>query len=486
MPVASLMVPAQRVPQLIAKALRQQLLPRPTLSAPLLGKRKIKCLTLNVLASPVPFNRMEDQRLRCLLGQIKEERYDVVAFQELAERHWYGVKRKKEYINFVHSLRDLGYVHHVAGPAPRLGAPLDGGTAIFSRHPIVSSSLHPWERQVSWDSFASKGVVQALLEVAPPPEVVEEVEAQAAQHLGFVPMLPEPAKLHVVTLHAQASHAGWQNTAGEDRYRRTRLEQMRQLTQVLREEAKDGEAVLAFGDFNFDARDLAELALHQSQFTAGTGRRSPPLDVIATTFNGDHPATFGLRDEFGNPLETFLTTKSLYATEQCLDHVYFWPAEPGAAGYQEQPVGALGLERVSSQGYVHSEPRCKLEICPYTGPPSRTGRRPTQVSDHYGWSVEFDLAWRLRWAVSPSSMEGHASSLPSAMFPRQRENWLPDDWLPREDPLHLRLRGILEDRPHCSSAWTARQTSSPLPSAVHALQRMWQWVQKSTHKPVLA
>jgi endonuclease/exonuclease/phosphatase family metal-dependent hydrolase len=379
---------------------------------------------------------MEKQRLHCLLDQIQKEQYDVVAFQELSERQWYG-KSSRRYVEFVESLHGLGYTHHVAGPAPQLKAPFDGGTAIFSRHAVVASSTHPWQKQVSWDSFASKGVVQALLEVAPPVEVVEAAEARAVERPGFVPMLPRPARLHVVTLHAQASHAGWQNTAGEDRYRSTRLEQMQQLAHVLREEAKDGEAVLAFGDFNFDARDLDELTLHQSRLALGTGRSKPPVDVLATTFGGDHPATFGLRDDFGRPLETFLTTRSLSATEQCLDHVYFWPAEPGAYGYPHQPEGPLGLEKVNPHGFVHGEPRCRLEICPYTGPASTTGERPTQVSDHFGWSVEFDLAWHLRWSLSPTigRSDECAPSFPVAKAPMPREKWLPDDWLREGDSL---------------------------------------------------
>lgn len=462
------MAPLQRMSHLTAKALRRERHPE---AAPFLTKRRVKCLTLNVLASPVPFNRMERERLRCLLGQIERQQYDVVALQELLERNWCGVSLNRRYADFVDALRRLGYRHHVAGPAPRLGAPLDGGTAIFSKHPIVSSSLHPWQKQVSWDSWASKGIVRALIDIPAP--------AEDSFGRGALPIQATPARLHVVTLHAQASHAGWQNTAGEGRYRSTRLEQMRQLTEVLREEAADGEAVLAFGDFNFNARDLRELELHQAPLAEGTGRSQPPLDVLAANF-GEHPVTFGARDGAGRPLETFLTCKVLRTSGQCLDHVYYWPAEPGAAGYFQGP-GPAGFEPFSSQGFVYGEPRCTLEVCPYNGPSSPTGRRPTQVSDHYGWSVEFDVAWQLQ----PSHVEPRDSlwrrGVGHVGVPNAWERWN-----------HLRLAGLLED----GMGWArglkervatvhARGEAVQLP-ARNMLHRMWQRMQKASQEPLAA
>mmetsp|Transcript_97503 Transcript_97503/g.271244 ORF Transcript_97503/g.271244 Transcript_97503/m.271244 type:complete len:456 (-) Transcript_97503:40-1407(-) len=394
MPMPSLLTPLHGIPRLMS---------RKTWDNIPLATRKVKCLTLNVLASPVPFNRMEGERLACLLHQINEQQYDVVAFQELVERHWSGVSRKRRYKEFVTSLHDLGYLHQVTGPAPRRGAHLDGGIAIFSKHKIISSSTHPWREQVSWDAWASKGILRALIEV-PPPE-------NMTRALDWPP--PSPARLHMLTLHAQASHVGWQNTSGENKYRSIRLQQMQQLRDVVRDETGDGEAVLAVGDFNFDARDLQELSLHQAMLANGTGRSRPPVDVLSATFDGDHPVTYGARNAAGGPNETFLTCKGLRTSEQCLDHVYYWPAEPWATGHPDIASGhSTGLAHSGRAGFVLGQPRCDLEVCPYTGPTSGIGRRPTQISDHFGWAVEFELAWRRPVALAHA--EGGAGPWPLA------------------------------------------------------------------------
>lgn len=383
------------------------------------GMRRFKCLTLNVLASPVPFNRMQGERLDCLLRQIAEQQYDVVAFQELQQRRWHGALCWR-YAAFEGVLRDLGYSQHVAGPMPGPGNHLDGGTAIFSKHRIVASGLHPWRRQVSWDSWAAKGVVHAQIEVAPPP-------VHSLPHtFGSPPLsLLRPVRLHIFTLHAQASHSGWQNTSGEDSYRRIRIDQMKQFAEVVRSETSDGEAVLALGDFNFNARDERELLLHHQSFAHGTGRNQPPIDVLAASFNGDHPATFGDCDDAGLPLETFLTNKSGRNCKECLDHVYYWPAETSRA--RQWMAGLSGM--------VAGTPRCSLERFPYTGPADRFGRRPTQVSDHAGWTTELQLSW-------PSFKTAAAS---------QDRQWPPIPW--------------------------ALPSMPPPVEHTHLLQRLWQQAQ---------
>merc|ERR1719343_1267923 len=108
------------------------------------ASRHLKILTLNVLASPVPHNRMEGERLDCLLKHIKDKNYDILAFQELVERHPLSLGHRARYTAFIAALREAGFIYSVAGPAAHIGVPLDGGTAIFSKHPIVSSNLHHW------------------------------------------------------------------------------------------------------------------------------------------------------------------------------------------------------------------------------------------------------------------------------------------------------------------------------------------------------
>mmetsp|Transcript_27534 Transcript_27534/g.44199 ORF Transcript_27534/g.44199 Transcript_27534/m.44199 type:complete len:429 (-) Transcript_27534:272-1558(-) len=337
--------------------------------------RPFKCFTLNVLASPVPCNRMEGERFACLVQHIREQQYDVVVFQELIKRHFYDRKHLARYESFVGELRSLGYVHDIRGPKNESTMrPLDGGTAIFSKHPFARCSEHHWQQQASWDAWASKGILHALIDIMPP------VDAMS---------LP-PMRMHIFTLHAQASHHGWQNTAGASKYRKVRMRQMQQLAEVIRTEAADGEPVLVMGDFNFDARQVSELHFHQAELSHGTGRSGLPIDVVAATFGGDHPATYAWRTEEGKLAEPFLTTNENAGFPQSIDHVYFWPKE--ADGLYRH---AGTSDRQDSCITSISAPRCNLEPCPYTGPANQDGTRPSHVSDHCGWSVASELTWIL-------------------------------------------------------------------------------------------
>jgi endonuclease/exonuclease/phosphatase family metal-dependent hydrolase len=354
--------------------------------------RPFRCFNLNVLASPVPCNRMEGERFACLIEHIREQQYDVVTFQEFIKHQFCNRKHLARYEKFVDSLRSMGYMHDICGPSNKSTLrPLDGGTAIFSKHPFVRCSEHHWQQQASWDAWASKGILHALIDVMPP------VDAMA---------LP-PLRMHVITLHAQAAHVGWQDTAGADKYRRVRMRQMRQLAQVIKSEAADGEPVIVMGDFNFDARILSELCSHQAELSHDTGRKCLPVDVVAATFDGDHPATFGWRTEEGELAEPFLTTTEEEGIGQSLDHVYYWPKE-GA----DIPKADGIWNRQHSYITSVSEPKCSLEPCPYNGPSGSDGKSPFHVSDHCGWSVATNLTWTLRPDVENALHPQPASLLP--------------------------------------------------------------------------
>jgi endonuclease/exonuclease/phosphatase family metal-dependent hydrolase len=316
---------------------------------------------------------MEGERFTCLVQHIREQQYDVIAFQELIKRHFYDRKHLARYESFVGELRSLGYVHDIRGPKNESTMrPLDGGTAIFSKHPFARCSEHHWQQQASWDAWASKGILHALIDIMPPADAMS---------------LP-PMRMHIFTLHAQASHHGWQNTAGASKYRKVRVRQMQQLAEVIRTEAADGEPVLVMGDFNFDAKQVSELHFHQAELSHGTGRSGLPVDVVAATFGGDHPATYAWRTEEGKLAEPFLTTNENAGFPQSIDHVYFWPKEAGGlcrhagtSDWQDSCITSI------------SAPRCNLEPCPYNGPANQDGTRPSHVSDHCGWSVSSKLTW---------------------------------------------------------------------------------------------
>merc|ERR1712008_142966 len=173
----------------------------------------------------------------------------------------------------------------------------------------------------------------------------------------LIPAL-QPVRLHVFTLHAQASHAGWHDTAGANKYREVRLSQMQQLAAAIKSEAADGEPVLLLGDFNVDARNSSELRSLQAEFADHfTGRSCSPMDVVASTFNGKHPVTYGWRTDDGQLAEPFLTTSEAGDAPESLDHVYYWPKEcevdanmMGTSGFTDRNLTSI------------SNVRCNLEL----------------------------------------------------------------------------------------------------------------------------
>lgn len=333
--------------------------------------RRFSCFTLNVLASPVPANQMEEERLAWLAQHIDEKDYDVVAFQEFIPGPSYRWQHARRYQRFVEKLRGMGFLYDICGPEPRSLFVLDGGIAIFSKHPFVRSSVHHFQEQASWDSWAAKGILHAMIEVQPP---CEHIDTTLQPTVGASVL--HPVYLHVFTLHAQASHHGWQDTAGAAKYREVRLRQMRQLADVIRIQAADGEPVLALGDFNFDAGNSVELADHQAEL-ANAGRSRPPVDVVEASF-GYHPGTFAWKNPEGKLAEPFLTTTEALLEEQCLDHVYYWPPE---------------FEPASGRTATISDVSCTWEDCPITNPCHSKGDSPAHVSDHCGWSVDISLQW---------------------------------------------------------------------------------------------
>merc|ERR1711963_1307694 len=86
--------------------------------------------------------------------------------------------------------------------------------------------------------------------------------------------------------------------------------------------------------------------------------------------------------------EPFLTTSTALDAEQSIDHVYYWPREGKEVCRPERAVDSARHDSVAV-----FEPRCSLEPCPYRGPTSSDGEKPSHVSDNCGWSVDMELRW---------------------------------------------------------------------------------------------
>lgn len=360
----------------------------------------VRILTINALFSPVPFNKCEGLRMEKLIDLIELGKYDVVCFQELLEAAFFDPEHQVRYNNFVTNMHRNGFCHYIMGPKPRLSRPdvlLDGGCAIFSRFPFAKTDLVPWEEQISWDSWASKGIVHAVIEVPPPSEVL----APGATS-------PHSVRLHIMTLHAQATHVGWLDQYGYDAYKRVRISQMQQIAKAVKTKAADGDAVVVLGDFNFDARNCREREIHQAQFSGcSTGRCEDPVDLIVNTL-GCYPATYGDVDETGAPKEKFLTQQEALRSTECLDHVYFWPSR--------KPRSCSCCGEIVCNPTAILEP---LEVSAASVP------EMTHVSDHYGWSVHVNMEWQKSAKCSCLLQAPTVFRRPSEEIPEKAFQWSP-------------------------------------------------------------
>lgn len=356
----------------------------------------IRVLTLNTLFSPVPFNRAEALRMEGLLACIIEGKYDVVCFQEFIESCLLGIDpdgHKSRMRKFVQKMRSIGFEYHIQGPMPCLcdAGKLDGGCVIFSKFRFVETSLVPWKRNISWDAWAHKGIVHALIEIPAPCQGLNG-EFHAAH-------------LHIITLHAQAEHRGWQDIKGVEAYRDVRISQMRQLAEFVNEKSTDGNAVLVLGDFNFDARNILEREKHLAEWKE---QNQAHVDVIYDSFKC-HPPTFGAVNDDGQPIETYLTQVQCQCQNECLDHVYFWP-------------GTDSFPFCTCKGEV-LKPRCSPDhfTTSHCDQPLLT-----HVSDHLGWGVDVPVKWTVGetctcpTAVKEALCAGYAAK--SSRLPKHTSN----------------------------------------------------------------
>lgn len=318
------------------------------------AQRRLRVLTLNALCTPVPNNKAQASRLRALAQHIRTAEYDVVCLQEFMQHTCpfglFDQAQRAAYDSFCSALHTMGFSKLVG--LPRQGQALyDGGIAIFSKLPLTCTEMIPWVEQSSWDSWAAKGLVCAKIEVHPPPGV--------CQH---------PIPLHIVTLHAQASHRGWKDWKGPAEYSRVRVRQMHQVADVVAKRAtKAGEAALVLGDFNFDARLKKDLTEHQEALKHTTCPDGP-IDLVFET-HGDHPVTHGVD-------ETFLTSFENQGVPECLDHVYWWPASSPAEG--SIVAAECAMQTLEIENFPHEK---------------RTAGLCTHISDHFGWSVDLIFEW---------------------------------------------------------------------------------------------
>eukprot|EP00746_Dinoflagellata_sp_MGD_P025680 gnl/MRDRNA2_/MRDRNA2_160451_c0_seq1.p1 gnl/MRDRNA2_/MRDRNA2_160451_c0~~gnl/MRDRNA2_/MRDRNA2_160451_c0_seq1.p1 ORF type:complete len:471 (-),score=95.38 gnl/MRDRNA2_/MRDRNA2_160451_c0_seq1:154-1566(-) len=336
--------------------------------------RRLRVLTLNALCSPVPNAKLETKgRIRALLQKIEAENYDVVCLQEFQSRTCiFGIsdgEHQEAHNEFREKMRAMGFHDQICGPPVAGNANFDGGTGLFSRYPFTSSKMVHWVDATCWDAFAAKGIVYARIEIPP----------QDGRKGAAMPM-------HILTMHAQARHVGWMDFDGEDAYRAIRLQQMQQIADFISSES-NGEAVLALGDFNFDARESKELAMHQKVLRS-CKHPSAPIDVVAQTY-GSYPATFGELDDKQEPIEKFLTLPENLGTPKCLDHAYFWPAD---ISQTNQAWGLVkGLECMVDPMKIPSTFR------------SLEAMESTHISDHYGLCVDIGIIDASSCPASPVS-----------------------------------------------------------------------------------
>lgn len=122
-------------------------------------KNTFRLLTYNVfvrpfhVANPNSNGDHKDERLNELIHHL--DHYDIISLQELFTCGSFRAKR------FLLEAEKRGFHYYVSGPSPPIisTALVDGGLAILSRYPIVSSHFMLFSKGLYSDALASKGVL---------------------------------------------------------------------------------------------------------------------------------------------------------------------------------------------------------------------------------------------------------------------------------------------------------------------------------------
>jgi len=291
--------------------------------------------------------------------------FDVICLQEVFA---FGSTRRTRLIE---AAKKVGLSYSSCNRNPCFIKGIDGGLVILSKFPIVKSSNLTYKHGVHSDALSNKGCLYVKLNIQ------------------------EDFHIHVFNTHTQASYSN--DLPLDDKSVQIRLKQIAELRRFINETLVGkpiGELVFLCGDFNVNSRlsrfendkssteeyNLMSQALSQTVNAPGvSGETVSDYKFRDLLFDqlGYHPITYGdfLNDKEGKPTprEVILTAPADYCSAQSLDYIF-------------QLDESNETSNLPCKAKVHSMQVEQFFI------PEPTDKSPyTQMSDHYGLSVQIDI-----------------------------------------------------------------------------------------------
>lgn len=351
-------------------------------------KSRIRLLTYNIFIRP-PFvttngNDHKSYRLS-VFSNIHLKDYDIINFQEIFRT--LSNKQSK----LITSSKTKGLTHSAISPKPKLFSKFMVGSGLLtvSRFKILKQDFKHFEYFAGVDRLAQKGVLYSKIQ------------------------LSDERVMHLFNLHTQASYTQFFEEKSREEYT-ARMNQIVVVRNMVEHFVKKNsnlsygahlfkDLIILAGDFNVNSHegsipsslfeDLHDKRALDWLESVEEGERTQynfmthvlggygedkVIDFLKQGSEDGHPVTYGdctnetIFDEKGNavdmvfhPKEIIMTKKSHFNSQMCLDYIF--------------QILPEGVEKAKING------ECKVEEFFVQGGPV------TQLSDHYGVVLDFDL-----------------------------------------------------------------------------------------------
>jgi len=342
---------------------------------------EINVLTFNIFVRPPMINNngddFKDERIQEFFKIA--HKYDVICLQEMFNA--YSSRREL----FIDRAYKAGFRYYAAAPKPSTLSYhfIDAGLIVLSRYPIETSEFCPFPPGHGVDYFVQKGILYAKIKVG-------------------------NASLHVYNTHGQANYDPNPMTAFLIRTEQLLTFQKFIKSTLTKNQYVPGDLALLMGDYNVDSRSNHRFHSQAVSDVPGLkglgcltklttfGEYDALLSVLSDNHNdeiedllykdlGEHAITFGdsavVNENEVVPLETVLTTKKDWGSNQCLDYIFsFVPKDLVQEPTTPEKLKSSALEKLS---VVDGTTKVEKFLV--------TGQVFDQLSDHYGIQVTVAL-----------------------------------------------------------------------------------------------
>jgi len=345
---------------------------------------EINVLSFNIFVRPPLINNngddYKDERIEEFFKVA--HKYDVICLQEMFNA--YSSRREL----FLEKAYQAGFCHYAAAPKPATLSYhfIDAGLIVLSRYPIETSEFCALPPGHGVDYFVQKGILYAKIRIGDAALHVYNTHGQANYD-------PNPMKAFLIRTEQLLTFQKFiQSTLAKNLY-------------------AEEDMALLMGDYNVDSRSKHRFQSRALSDTPGLrglgcltkmttfGEYDALLSVLSNSHEdeiedllfkdlGEHAITFGdsvvINDNEVLPLETVLTTKKDWGTNQCLDYMFRF-------------VPKSLVQEPFTPDKIRPRSGDKLRVVDGTARVEKflvAGQVFDQLSDHYGVQVTISLSKR--------------------------------------------------------------------------------------------